>query len=366
MGISSSFHTHPADPSEYSNEIARRALLTLSRQQIPVTPDNYRVWFEYTIGSHAELNQELDRYLAEGTRFDELRSRQIYDKYFGEGKDRRVIDEISQATIRILKEAVESVIATGSLTQDFSQRLNGFARRLEMKNPDPRLLKEMIKEVILDTRKMEESNTALKQRYEKARQEANELRKRLEQSEREATRDVLTGLYNRKYLDKTIQTLFGQYKEESVPFSIIIMDIDHFKKVNDTHGHKVGDSVLGLIGKIIKESVKGRDVPARYGGEEFIVLLPATKLEDACKLAESIRKQISSKSLKVIMTQKKIGIVTISCGVGQVRDNDTIDRLVERTDQALYHAKESGRDIVKSEKDLLLVPSKKEAPDTTR
>ena len=366
MVISSSFHTHPADPPEYSNEIARRALLTLSRQQIPVTPENYRVWFEYTSGSHAELNQELDRYLAEGTRFDDLRSRQIYDKYFGEGQARRAIEEISRATLRILKEAVESVIATGNLTQDYSQRLNGFVGRLEKGIPDPHALKEMIKEVILDTRNLEESNSELNQRYEKAIQEANELRKRLERSEREATRDVLTGLYNRNYLDKTIQALFGEYEEVPVPFSIIMMDIDHFKKINDTHGHKVGDKVLELIGQTIKGSVKGRDVPARYGGEEFSVLLPATKLEDACKLAESIRKQISSKLLKVILTQEKIGIVTISCGVGQVRDNDTIDSLMERADQALYHAKESGRDNVKSEKDLLLVPSKKEAPGTTR
>jgi diguanylate cyclase len=366
MVISSSSHTRPADPSEDTGEIARKVLLTLSRQKIPVTPENYRVWFEYTIGSNVELNQELDRYLAEATGFDNLRSRQIYDKYFGEGKARRVIEEISQATFRILKEAVESVIATGSLTLDYSQRLNGFASRLEKENPDPRLLKEMIKEVILDTRKIELSSSELNQKFEKAKQEANELRKRLEQSEREATRDMVTGLYNRKYFNKAIQALFVKYKEASVPFSIILMDIDHFKKINDTHGHKVGDSVLGLIGKIIKGSVKGSDVPARYGGEEFIVLLPATKLEGASKLAESIRKQISSKSLKVTKTQKKIGIVTICCGVGQVRDDDTMDSLVERADQALYHAKGSGRNNVKSEKDLLLVPSEKEATGKIR
>jgi diguanylate cyclase len=366
MVICSSSHMHPADSPEYSNEIARKALLTLSRQHIPVTPENYRVWFEYTIGSHAELNQELDSYLAEGKRFDDLRSRQIYDKYFGDGRDSRVIEEISRATLRIMKEAVESVIATGNLTQEYSQRLNGFVGRLEKGIPDPRALKEMIKEVILDTRKMEQTSLELHQEFEKARQEANELRKRLEQSEREATRDVLTGLYNRKYLDKAIQTLFGQYKEASVPFSFIMMDIDHFKKVNDTHGHKVGDSVLEFIGQTIRGSVKGRDVPARYGGEEFIILLPATELEDACTLAENIRKQISNKSLKVTKTQKKIGIVTVSCGVGQVRDNDTMDSLMERADQALYQAQESGRDNVKSEKDLLLVPSKKKAPGTTQ
>ena len=141
-----------------------------------------------------------------------------------------------------------------------------------------------------------------------------------------------------------------------------MMDIDHFKLINDNHGHKIGDSVLGLIGKIIRGSVKGRDVPARYGGEEFMVLLPATKLGDSCKLAEDICQQISSKSLIVTKTQKKIGTVTISGGVAEVRNDDTIDSLMERVDRALYLAKESGRDNVKSEKDLLLISSEKEAP----
>ena len=136
-----------------------------------------------------------------------------------------------------------------------------------------------------------------------------------------------------------------------------MVDIDHFKNINDTHGHKVGDSVLGHIGQIIKESVKGSDFPARYGGEEFVILLPATELKYASRLAENIRKQISSKPLKVAKTQEKIGIVTVSCGVVQVHDGDTVDSLVERADQALYHAKRSGRDNVKSEKDLLLVSS---------
>ncbi|MBI4765843.1 MAG: GGDEF domain-containing protein [Deltaproteobacteria bacterium] len=366
MIISSSSHTRSAHSPEGTAEIARRVLLTMSHQKIPVTPENYLVWFEYTIGSNEELNQELDRYMAEGTGIDDLPSRHIYDKYFGEDKSRKVIEEISQATCRILKEALESAMATGSLTQDFSQRLNGFADRLEMGNPDPHVLKEMIKEVILDTKKMEQSSSELNQKLEKARQEANELRKKLEQSEREAKLDLLTGLYNRKYLDKALQALLGQYRETSVPFSIIMMDIDHFKVINDAHGHMVGDSILRLIGKIIKGAVKGRDVAARYGGEEFMVLLPATKLGDACKLAEGIREQISGKSLKVTETQKRIGIVTVSCGVGEVRDDDTIDCLVERADRALYRAKGSGRDNVKSENDLLLVSSEKEVLGKTQ
>lgn len=350
---SSSSHERPGGPSEDTTEIARKVLLSLSRQKIAVTPENYRVWYEYTIGSNEEMGKEIDGYLAEGTGFDELRNRQIYEKYFGEGKDRRIIEEISQATFRILKEALEGAIATGSLTQDYSERLHGFVTRLEKRNPDPRVLNEMIEEVILDTRKVERSSSELSEQLEKTRQEANELRQKLEQSEREATRDILTGLYNRNYLEKALEALYGKYREDHAPFSLILMDIDCFKQINDTHGHKVGDSVLSYIGQTITGSVKGRDVPARYGGEEFLVLLPATGLEDACKLAESIRKQISAKPLKVSKTQETIGTITVSCGVAQVRGDDTADTLVERADQALYLAKGSGRNNVKSDNDLL-------------
>jgi diguanylate cyclase len=352
---------HQTDFSVDTTEIARKVLLTMSRHGIPVTPENYQVWFEYTIGSRPELNEEIDRTITDDAKFDEARNRQIHDKYFGQGQYRRLIEEVSHATFRILKEALEGVIATGTVTKDYAQRLNGFATRLEQEDPDPSVLKGMIEEVILDTRRVEESSSELSQQLEKAKEETNELRKRLESAEREATRDVLTGLYNRKYLDTALKALHGQYEKTGAMFSVIMMDIDHFKKINDKYGHKVGDKVLEFIGQTLTGSVKGRDVPARYGGEEFIVLLPATGREDACKLAESIRRQVSGKRLKITKTQESIGVVRLSCGVAQVCEGDTPDSLVDRADQALYLAKESGRDNVKSERDLPPEPQPTEA-----
>jgi diguanylate cyclase len=348
-------------PADQVTEVARKVLLTLSRQEIPVTPENYRVWFEYTIGSSPELNREIDGLLAEGTKFDDARNTQIYEKHFGGDRERKLVEEVSHATFRIIKEALQGVIATGTVTQDYSQRLNGFVSRLEEGDPDPNAFKEMIEEVILDTRKVEQSSSELSQQLEKAKREGNELRQKLEEAEREATRDVLTGLYNRKYLNKAIQALQDQYKEEGVPFTVIMMDIDYFKKINDTHGHKVGDSVLEFIGQTITGSVKGRDVPARYGGEEFIVLLPATPSEGGCTLAESLRKQISSKTLKITKTQTTIGVVTVSCGVAQVREDDTVDTVVDRADKALYLAKRNGRNRVMTEKDLPAEPGSEKA-----
>lgn len=342
-------------------EVARKVLLTLSRQEIPVTPENYRVWFEYTTGSSPELNQEIDGLLAEGTKFDDARNGQIYEKHFGRDRERKLVEEVSHATFRIIKEALQGVIATGTVTQDYSQRLNGFVSRLEKGDPDPSAFKEMIEEVILDTRKVEQSSSELTQQLEKAKQEGNELRQKLEEAEREATRDVLTSLYNRKYLNKAIQALHDHYREEGAPFTVIMIDIDHFKKVNDTHGHKVGDKVLEFMGQTITDSVKGRDVPARYGGEEFIILLPATACEGGGKLAESLRKQISSKALKITKTQTTIGVITISCGVAEVRADDTVDTVVDRADKALYLAKRRGRNRVMTEKDLPAEPDSEKA-----
>ena len=333
-------------------EIVRKVLLTMSRHEIPVTPENYRLWFDYMVGSNTELTDELDSYMKDGTRLDDQRNRELYEKYYGEAKDRKLIEEVSQATFRILKEALEGVVATGKVTKDYSNRLNDFVSHLEQDELDPVVLRKMIEGVILDTREVERSSAELSLQLEKAKEEANELRGKLEQAEREATRDVLTGLYNRKYLNRALQALHEKYQEDAAPFSVIMLDIDHFKKVNDTYGHKVGDSVLEFVGNTLTGSVKGRDVPARYGGEEFIVLLPATSCQDACKLAEGIRSQVSAKTLKITKTKKTIGVVTISCGAAEIRGDDTVDTVVERADQALYLAKESGRNNVKSEKDL--------------
>ncbi|NNK85112.1 MAG: GGDEF domain-containing protein, partial [Desulfobacterales bacterium] len=128
--------------------------------------------------------------------------------------------------------------------------------------------------------------------------------------------------------------------------------IDYFKKFNDQYGHQVGDEVLRIFGEQLKENLKGKDFPARYGGEEFVILLPNTKLDNANVVAEQIRENISNKELKIKETGKKLDSITISVGVSEIRQGDTAISAVERADAALYLAKNSGRNNVKSEIDL--------------
>ncbi len=339
----------PTECSDDATEIARKVLLILNRHDIPVTPENYQVWFEHMTGSNLELSKEIDACLAEGTRFDDARNRMLYEKHFGKTRESKFVQEISQATLRILKEAL---VATGRVTQNYSKRLNVFANRLETDELNPAALKEIIEALILDTRKVEESSSDLCQQLDKHNQEVDELRQRLGEAEREASHDTLTDLYNRRYFDKAIQALHAQYRQGGEPFSVMRMDIDHFEHFDDKYGEKVGDSVLEFVGLTIAWSMKTSDVPARYRGGKFIALLPATSSEDAYKLAESIRKEISSKTLRVTKTQECIGTVTVSCGVAQINDDDTVDSVLDRADQALFLAKGSGRNRVMSETDL--------------
>jgi diguanylate cyclase len=131
-----------------------------------------------------------------------------------------------------------------------------------------------------------------------------------------------------------------------------MVDIDLFKKFNDTYGHTIGDDVLQFVGSLLYDNLKGRDFPARYGGEEFIVLLPSTVLDNACIVAEEIRRRLSDKKLKHARTGESLGKVTASLGVAQIAPGDTINSLLDRADKAVYKAKNSGRNNVKSEKDL--------------
>lgn len=159
-----------------------------------------------------------------------------------------------------------------------------------------------------------------------------------------AVTDPLTSLYNRMKINSVIQTEISRAKRSQCNFSIILLDVDHFKTINDKHGHQAGDRVLSRIAKLIKNRTREIDTAGRWGGEEFLVLCPETDLEGATKLAENLREEISQCTLKPAKQ------VTVSLGVAQHRVGETDEQLIERADVALYSAKEAGRNRVRISK----------------
>jgi diguanylate cyclase (GGDEF)-like protein len=168
-------------------------------------------------------------------------------------------------------------------------------------------------------------------------------RKRVEEKLRELSeRDPLTIIYNRRKLLELLGIEVDKAKRYSRPLSLIMLDIDHFKKVNDNYGHTSGDSVLKTTTNIVSTIIRNVDIFARYGGEEFIVLSPETNIEGAKVLAEKIRVAVEQYSYP------SVGKVTISAGVAELSDKDSGAVLITKADEALYVAKQGGRNRVEA------------------
>ncbi|MBI5841870.1 MAG: diguanylate cyclase [Chloroflexi bacterium] len=164
---------------------------------------------------------------------------------------------------------------------------------------------------------------------------------------RQAIRDPLTGLFNRRYMEETLERELRRAERRRTPLGIIMFDLDHFKKFNDTFGHAAGDIVLREIGAFLQASVRAEDIACRYGGEEFLVILPEASFKDTLKRAEQLRKGI--KQLHVRYHDQALGAVTVSLGVAVFPDHgSTTEAIMRGADDALYHAKQEGRDRVVS------------------
>jgi len=151
--------------------------------------------------------------------------------------------------------------------------------------------------------------------------------------------DKLTGLKNRRYFQEKLEDQMFNFARKEKPFSLCMIDIDHFKLVNDTYGHQVGDEVLEQLAFILRKFARTEDVPARYGGEEFVLLLPKTDITESKVMAEQLRKQIEDASWVT-------GRLTVSIGISTFYEDETSAGLMKKADQALYMSKESGRNRV--------------------
>jgi diguanylate cyclase (GGDEF)-like protein len=172
---------------------------------------------------------------------------------------------------------------------------------------------------------------------------------RIDLLETESITDPLTKLYNRRYLDRRIEEEVARSKRYSLNLSVLMLDIDHFKRINDTYGHQAGDVILCTLGSMIKTDIRDIDVAARYGGEEFLVICANTAIDVAALLAERLRQQVESHQFQFFDSSGRNQTIQISVSIGVASFNTSIDskeKLIQTADQALYRAKEEGRNRV--------------------
>ncbi|MEJ2817484.1 MULTISPECIES: PleD family two-component system response regulator [unclassified Caulobacter] len=221
---------------------------------------------------------------------------------------------------------------------------------LAMVDPDerPRIVKALeigINDVLPRPIDPQELSARVKTQIQRKRY-TDYLRQNLDHSLELAVTDQLTGLHNRRYMAGQLDSLVKRAALGGDPVSALLIDIDHFKKINDTFGHDVGDEVLREFALRLASNVRAVDLPCRYGGEEFTVIMPDTQLADALRIAERIRMHVSGSPFHVAQGAEVL-TVTISVGVSASSGpNDTPETLMKRADEAVYEAKKSGRNLV--------------------
>ena len=192
---------------------------------------------------------------------------------------------------------------------------------------------------------MNRSLGAIGERLEASRREVDRLNDELRRAREEASLDPLAGVLNRRGFDATLDRLCAEAHRTGEPLCLVMVDIDHFKRVNDTYGHPFGDQVIRGVGHALSALTQRKDHAARYGGEEFALLMPSTTIDDARRTAERLRVAIAGSRIKRA-DGDAVDHVTVSAGVARLAPGESPASLVERADRALYVSKEAGRNQV--------------------
>lgn len=336
----------PTTP-ETTAEFVRLALPLMTRHGIPVTPRNYAVWYEYVAGSNAALKEEIDRRLAGGEAFSEAANDELFQQFVSEC-DVAAFQRIRAEMRQLLREVGTSLLSAGHDADRFGSQLNGALAEVERSSSVDEI-RVLLKTVVDEARAMRESTHAMKSHFDAKTREIQTLQQELDRARKRALTDTLTGLANREALYDAIDGAMRDASEHGSGLCLLLVDIDHFKRVNDTHGHLVGDRVIRFVATTLKRLVKGKDTAARFGGEEFAVVLPDTPASGAMALAENIRRAVADARLVRSDTREPLSQITVSVGVGSYRHGEEVNALFDRTDQALYAAKSGGRNRVVNE-----------------
>ncbi len=328
-----------------ANEYASEALERMHAEGLAPTPHNFELWYSYYAKINADITRAIEILETNDQKITEERCQELYQRFLSstqvEEQVRMAGDQLN-STIESVSSAVRDV---RSATSTYSGTLENVTGKLgTAQNAED--LEDLLKLVVTDTEQMLQQNKMLEEQLDMSASAMEELRRDLETVRKEALTDGLTGLANRKSFDDEIARIVRESEEEGEQFTMLMVDIDHFKSFNDNFGHQVGDQVLRLVARTLVDGVKGRDVCARYGGEEFAILLPGTFLKAGVAVAENLRRAVATRDVINRSTGEKLGRITMSVGVAEHYQGEPVEELIERADAALYTAKHNGRNQV--------------------
>lgn len=334
--------------NDLENKLSSTALGHLKTHDVPPTPENYMVWYYYAQKKNPLLNTEIDKIIAQKMPFTTVVSDTLYQRFCVAERQKIVSDAAINAQ-KMLKDVLSTVNNFSGETKDYNKDLNSYIENIS-KDFGHDEVNNIIKDIVGATVSLRERGEQMHARLEESKKEIDSLRENLQQVSNEAQKDSLTGLYNRRAFERILEEYMGEANEKKTSMCLLMIDVDHFKKFNDTYGHLLGDEVLKIVARTLHDTLKGQDVVARFGGEEFVAVLPMTPIEGAMRVADAIRQSIANKELKRKDTGQHYGQITVSIGVSSFRHAaDDIPKLIKRADEALYESKRAGRNRVTRE-----------------
>ena len=330
------------EPKARSAELLRLALGHMGRHEAAFNPVTFTVWYEVAAAVNAPLTDAIEALVAQSLPVDDEAILRLYQEHVAPA-DAQAIDRVSHEMLQLMSTVAGTATHAGTQAGAFGLQLADLSEALASQDVDT--LAPRLNEALAGTAGMKAAASALAQRLTHSQDEIARLRSALARARGEALLDPLTGILNRKGFDQKLQELVSSPLPDDACHCLVMLDIDHFKKVNDTHGHLIGDRVIQGVAEILRKAVTNpAHAAARYGGEEFAILLPQTPLPQCLALAESVRLRTKAMRLRHRQTQEVLGTISISAGVAALRAGDDAAALIARADAALYRSKAEGRD----------------------
>jgi len=334
------------DSITQSSEHLRQAIPLLTKLQLKPTPVNYAVIYQYVASESLALNEIIDNTMSEKKPFSEDLMTDLYEKYFNGGYTLDKQEKVQQGLEKIIGNTSDEILHVNQDANNFDESLNKYVEKLATTSAsDPDASAIILKQIVRDTRAISKSTHEAQQRMEASNKEIEKMKAELRSVKAMAEKDALTGLKNRGAFDTYINELVHK-KTGDDTHHLLMLDIDHFKRINDSFGHLVGDRVIRYVSALMKQIFGEDQHIARYGGEEFAVILHNKTMDQTFELAEKARIAMGNSKLQRKDSGETIGKVTISAGVSLLKTNDTVDEFIDRADKALYSAKETGRNKV--------------------
>ena len=318
------------------------AIASFIRQHnLALSPDNLELAWEYVCGGKHGLKNEVMG-LSSAGRLNNISAQELYDKHLR--------SDIGVQIDKILMTAMEHIRTTTEIIDDGNKNalqcetnLIEQADHIRLRSGDADIA---IQKLLDLSRLMVESTQENRQQIAETNKKLVSLQNELEKTKNEADYDQLTKLANRRKFERTLDEVLEKLIQKEQPLCLAFIDIDHFKKVNDTFGHECGDRVLRLVADELSSLSNSKCHTSRYGGEEFAIIFEGESIDEVCRRVDECRDALSRRQLVDIESGSSLGIVTFSAGVAECLSSDTKRSILRKADLALYEAKSQGRNTV--------------------